>query len=711
MSAVPLPGARGSKLFDPSFNVLSGHQALAGVDEQERIAFADDVWDFAKLRQAPRYPQPSSLRVQFRHIESDRHRRLIRELLAAKLNPQLPAVAAIPDRRPRPLDFASVYQQSTYYRRFLSWLDERGVHHLADVDQEICDGYLAVLQASGITTKSVAAFISRLREFAIYGEVLSESFPTGFRPWKRVAAERIASVPTHRENKTHVIPCEVLDPLVAAALITVQRFSGDVLAARDEVQRLKRVRLTTARDLSVTRLAALLEKHKAAGRPLPLRRHVGNSGDPVGLVNLTAVARAAGVKLERPLDPHLHGMLAQAAELVGVAPGALWLDLAMVDRGDGSAPQPWLDAIDDFAVQHLLGKVMTACFIVIAALSGMRWSEVAELRPGCGKTVEQAGFTRSRIGSVVVKGRPAGGVPESWLVVDVVLEAVQVLEAMHAGSDAEYLFAGSTVEVNEGAKNHQRVEMITRLQRFVGWHNAMVERTGLDRIPDVNGQAFHLTPSQFRRTLAVLLGSRRLGAIATKVQLKHVYIAVSEGYMAPRGESRRAFQQEIETAEEEARLRRAETLYAEHRNGAVLAGGGGRKLATRLDQALVDSEPFGGAVDRSGRRPREALRKLAGVLHPGVLNDCFFTDARAAKCLRGQSEHATAPNMPGCQPAKCANAIVALDHVPRWRTSIETSRSLLDDPLVPDGERLRLEAAIADQERVIAPFDDQEGTS
>ena len=51
-----------------------------------------------------------------------------------------------------------------------------------------------------------------------------------------------------------------------------------------------------------------------------------------------------------------------------------------------------------------------------------------------------------------------------------------------------------------------------------------------------------------------------------------------------------------------------------------------------------------------------ALRDEAQRVYPGVLTDCWF-DPATAKCLSdSQRGDAKAPNMPGCEPTRCANS-------------------------------------------------------
>src|SRR6266536_212347 len=78
---------------------------------------------------------------------------------------------------------------------------------------------------------------------------------------------------------------------------------------------------------------------------------------------------------------------------------------------------------------------------------------------------------------------------------------------------------------------------------FVDWINAHCHTYGLpDRIPLVGGQRWHLTTSQFRRTLAWFIARRPGGAIAGAIQYRHQRVQMFEGY----GTSRSGFRAEVE---------------------------------------------------------------------------------------------------------------------------------------------------------------------
>ena len=128
---------------------------------------------------------------------------------------------------------------------------------------------------------------------------------------------------------------------------------------------------------------------------------------------------------------------------------------------------------------------------------------------------------------------------------------------------------------------------------------------------------------------------------------------------------------------------------------------------TREFEALAAT--FNGVVDLSDRRTRQLIRKRAGLLHIGPVNDCHFTDPRQARCLtRRGIENADGPIIAACQPSKCANAIIAREHLPQWQAPLLQIDNLLEDRKVPKNERVRLQQIRREYQAVI---DSVEGTA
>ena len=721
MSVALVPEPARSAAFDEDLNVLGGFAESYGF-EPPVVRFGEDVWDFSAVPDRPAWLPAYGVVVRFERITQPRWRLTIKELICARLYPTHPAVvAAIPNRRRRPAPLGEAYTRVLLYRRWLDWLAAHGITSLGEVRQEHCDRYYNT-RAKEIAASALSAMvILPLRELADYGPVLTDSYPEGFRPWGHRRACHITGLPTGRPNVTPVIPHQVLDPLLAGALFFVETAGNDILAAREEHRQLSK---PVARDgnsaspgENLERLARTLEEYRRENRPLPLVRDLPPETveDPLARVNMRLVARQARLaRLSRlTLSAEQRELLLGALDDLGTAPGGLCTPISEVIPFDSDGPPAhWRDPIGPWELRSLTTRLAAACFCTIAALSGMRYSEIVEIRPGSIEPLNDGiGVIRWRLRSRLVKGQRLGGRPESWQVIQPVVDTIEILERLHTGGPDDPLLTRDLCRVKPRPphKPAGRLNFPALLRDLIAWQNDCGARAGLPPIPDVDGRPWPITPRQFRRTLAREIAFRPHGTIASKVQFKHVHAQVTEGYWGPAGESAARFIEELDREQRAAREQRIRQRFNEWQQGLPIAGGAQHRLQQEFELTARELESFTGTVDEREQRLRRLLRKRADTLHFGVLNDCHFTDPSQARCLKNSSAEARdAPLIAACQPARCANASIHHDHLPGWRGVIAHADELLGDPVlsrkVPRHERERIAQQRDEHVAVIAPL-------
>jgi hypothetical protein len=722
MSVAPLPEALRSVSFDDDLGVLGGFAETYGF-EPPVVRFGEDVWDFSAVPDRPAWLPAYGLVVRFDRITQPIWRLTVKELLCARLYPTHPAVAsAVPNRRRRPAPLGEAYVRVLLYKRWLDWLAEHGIRSLDDVRQEHCDRYYNT-RAREIAPSALSAMvILPLRELADYGPVLTDRYPEGFRPWGHRRPCHITGLPTRRPNATPVIPNQVLDPLLAGALFHVETAGNDVLAAREEHRRLS---TPFAQDggnpaspaENLQRLAQTLDEYRREGRPLPRVRDLPPEtvGDPLARVNLRLLARQARIaRLGRlTLSAEQRELLLGALDDLGTAPGGLRTPISEVTPfGNNGPPAPWRDPIGPWELRPLTARLAAACFCTIAALSGMRYSEIVEIRPGSIEPLDDGlGVIRWRLRSKLIKGQRHGGRPESWHVIGPVVDAIKILERMHPSGPDDPLLSHDLCRTNRRPpdKPTLRLNFGGLLRDLIAWQNTSGARAGLPPIPDVDGRQWPISPRQFRRTLAREIAFRPHGTIASKIQLKHVHAHVTEGYWGPAGESAQRFIDELDREQRAASERRIRQRFEEWQQGLPIAGGAQHRLQQEFTVIARELDSFTGTLDEREQRLRKLLRKRADTLHFGVLNDCHFTDPSQARCLKNASTAARdAPLIAACQPARCANASIHHDHLPGWRGVIAHAEELLGDPVlsrkVPRLERERIAQQRDEHAAVIAPL-------
>ncbi|MFD0468142.1 hypothetical protein ACFQ0B_07355 [Nonomuraea thailandensis] len=105
--------------------------------------------------------------------------------------------------------------------------------------------------------------------------------------------------------------------------------------------------------------------------------------DPVLPVNLSPLGRQLGygkllLRHVEQIRPHLE----HAVRVLGVE-HAWGRNAAPVVGADGGEPRAWTLPVSYHEIRGLVTAVRTACLILTAAASGMRTSELLELRIGC----------------------------------------------------------------------------------------------------------------------------------------------------------------------------------------------------------------------------------------------------------------------------------------------------------------------------------------
>jgi len=137
---------------------------------------------------------------------------------------------------------------------------------------------------------------------------------------------------------------------------------------------------------------------------------------------------------------------------------------------------------------------------------------------------------------------------------------------------------------------------------------------------------WHLTTTQFRRTLAWHIAHQPFGVVAGARQYQHARIAIFEGYA---GTSASGFAAEVAAEEAVAKLDYLEDLYRDWNDGMRSGGGAAQRIDAEFERVRRELGDLPGVV-ASPARLRTMLAHLAKVLYPGTLNDCFHQPATAS---------------------------------------------------------------------------------
>ncbi|MEV5915166.1 integrase [Streptomyces chartreusis] len=523
-----------------------------------------------------------------------------------------------------------------------------------------------------LSAASVIGTVSFIRRMVRMSSALSGGWPAE-EPWPGKSAKAVAQATRADAVSTKPIPPGIWFALVRAAWAYVHTFAPDVLRAirrRDEL-------LQVAKRSIIGASYSLDSWLADPANQVPVYYAPGLPEDQPPAVNWPLMTLFLGI------DPTLQGAVfgagqtalsrsRRAAVLEAVEQGrythqGLVEDLAQVTRSDGSK-SPWHPGIQQGHIEPLRTALRNAAFVLVAALSMMRDSELHEIGRGC--IVEH--YNTPAVASTLQKGHQDQP-RKHWWITEPVVEAIELAETLSL--HAERVFAPfkrpKTSEAIDGAL------MIDSFTRFVNAHAAWA---GLEPIP-----VGRVRPHMFRRTMAMLTDQFAGSEIALGIQLKHIATRAlanrsTRGYAAPD----EAWAKHLEGAIEAARFRRLRTLYNEHKDGKMIGYGPG---ADRVKEAFDDITDTVRARGGDARVEEDLLRKARITIRFGALNNCLFdpSNPSGAICLENTviPEGHTGPLDWRCRPDRCHNSMIGIEHVPIYDAHRRTQVKLLQTPGLP----------------------------
>jgi integrase len=721
MTAVPLDNAQPQR---PPFTGadVCDEAGLTLPDGIPHPLFDDDVWDFTDVVGLPVQMAGAARVLDFAAITDQRWRLVAKELLFAMLVPRHEAVAPLPRALRTALHLNTANRRLFELTRFLNWLTRQGVASLGDIGADHCEAYLAhrryllgeddaVVGELGPGTRRCAA--QAVIDLVSYRELFTaDRVAPDLRPWGGATASAIAEMPSGRTmNKTPPLKDDVLQPMLAAALYLVEVIGPHAAGLNRQVNEAdRRWGRSSAEDFAkphrvpFAAITAVLDRYVRDGEPLPLlpghhqqdRIAAGwPPDDPLASIALNLLARQAGVaQFSLRWLPDLREPIEAALQAVG-AERRFARSGGLVERADGQGPLLWSPPLHRLQAVAVVGIVRTATIAAVAAVSGMRASELMELQVGCRQPAEEygPGMARYRLASKIVKGQPLGGIMDEWVVIEPAYQAVELAEHLHDDPrPGELLFGRHAFSV--------------RYKWFRNWVNGPAgQRLGLAPIPDgpVNLRAL-------RRTLAIELAYRPGGVLAAKIHLKHVAVATTEGYASRPGGAQAELLAEVNKHESQRNLDLVWAEFLNYQQGILPAGPGARELTeffAHVDAQLTPADAGNVKVQRSDREVLSLLTKRASTLHLGTANFCWFTDPSRALCLKLAGTPGAAKPLAGmCDSARCPQATHHPCHRAVWAEHAERTAAFLGD-LGParKTEKTRLQAEHDRATRVMAEID------
>lgn len=599
---------------------------------------------------------------------------------------------------PRPSTMAAIFLN---WRRFASWLCDRGITGLDEVSEEHIVDYALYVGTRGCS--------HALRADALYAVSLLWGFaphlPSGDRiptpAWETEGmAHYLPADADRNENATPAIHPAVMSPLLIWALRFVEDFADDIVEAWEEHQRLVGAVRRHPNPAATLPLRAFFEHHLAEHKSLPGGIARGRPG--------IAARYLAGL-----FDTSVRHVTYEFGKYRTQISVSLQTPLGTSIRGRLHA-KPWKSHIDFHEAPILMTRLATACLIVILYLSGVRPGEALELKVGCcpEPTDDGTGALRYELHGMFFKGardpegKPApGGTRRKtpWIVLPPVKDAVRVLERM---VDGPLLFPTSSPWTTGGHGRRRRTgDAMTcgganqRIAAFICWVNDYTaDEADLEseRIPDdPDGD---IVVSRFRRTVAWHIARLPGGRIALAIQYGHLRAStVAEGYS---GRARQGLRRVLDVETARAMADYLDTLADDLRHGEGVSG----PAAGRMIQAARDAR-----VRFQGKflTPKQADAlfdepKFNIYDNPAAFLTCNNDPAKALchpERARPRTERNRPPSIDRCNPA-CANVARTDTQIRQLRTEIANLTEEATSPLTPTPLRERLSQRITALRRI-----------
>lgn len=666
----------------PDTLVLMNRQIRSDADLARLSRFADDRWD---LNAAVFENHTRSLSLNFEVIPGPL--RLATKFYIWQLinHPKARSMRHSAKGRISMQSLSNLF--FAYLPHVLKWFVDQGVTEFCQVTSEILWAYLDRLDDDEVSTNKRYRHIIEVRRLWIHRSIL----PFYLRlpeapPWDGEDTQNLLERRRiDRENRTKRIGEHTMQALLRWAVRFVEDFAEDILAAWDEHRMLmaRRPKYTRGRrrprkwgELQADIIAyleglrsrdeSLPGKRRDDGTLEPAWRHIGALLDCASSFEFTSsgdLIRESGLPIE----------------------DNIYLDAPITAELDS---QPWHQRITFTQGPRLARLLSTACFVIISYLSGARVGEVLNLRRGCITfdtdtdlwLMEGLYFkgAEDEDGNKIPQGTPR---EEPWVVIEIVAQAVEVLERLHE-SHLLFPIRLKPIKTTPGKERKRRgegradLEIAQDLTHFIAWVNDHCQQMGRkDLIPA--DPAGPIVSSRFRRTLAWFIRRKPRGLIAASIQYGHTYTRMLQGYA---GSYEAGFLDEYAF---EDWLFRLEGIAEDERSllaGEHVSGPAADAYRYRIQAA---NREFAGRVLHSERQARDLIGNPILQIHHGEGMTCVLNPPTAACQLRGSADDPmVTPDTDDCRP-RCQNIARTDRDIAHIRQRVDELAAIVDDPLAP----------------------------
>lgn len=663
------------------------------------VRLHDDVFDFTDT--VAIVPAGQKKRYQFDPKVLDSWERLGREMAVILGNPTHPTViaAGLHLRPADRLNPQTIVARLRHIKALAEWAAHTGRGLPATWGQADCDAFVEALRAGRLpdaassrnrryerrpaSPATITGYVALLRALHTYRAALSDG-GLAFEPWPGISPNTVARHTRPDGCLTAISPPEQLLPLLAAADLYVSRLAADILPAWQHANAIRQwwqdhpsgrgARLgyaaLTAFDEWAADPANLVPVHASDSPTVEAGR--ATAGAP----NWNILCAEVGVFVRRgpdmpipdiELDRRPEPLLDSGRVRVGYHTPTVRLQHGEL----------WCDHLDASTLDREVHALQCAAYILCAALTGQRVSELRDWERDALGTWHGMPALRTRL------HKHAGGEEQWWWVSDDVVRAYEIISRI--SSHPRYVFT----PLQRGDGRHGVSHPEQWLRWFAAHVNSRASRLGIAPIPTEP----ELSPQVLRHTLARIGAATPGGELALALMYKHARACTTASYMAIRPDDPWAAQATSADLEEAVRI--LEGLAA-RLDAAPLSG----PAAGEMREVLQE---YRALVLTDDRAARHLLRQTGTDYHLGALNDCRY-DAGQALCRKDLSPDSGAPPGPllgACHTVRCPNAVVTSRHIPVWISDRDTTATALRTRGLSPPRRAALRARLEESTRVL----------
>ncbi|MFV0633365.1 hypothetical protein [Demequina sp.] len=579
-------------------------------------------------------------------------------------------------------------------RDLLAWGEAQGLEHLRDFTPGMLDQYRHEDRPKrpDVWRIEMRRHLTRIADLAPWlpeeDRLPVPSWADGFREPRALSGKA-------KGSRTEVIPEKMLDPLLAWCRCLIREAGPDIVAARAEVLD----RLGECRDGDNGEIRAWLEGFIEEHGALPRHRAARWENE----ILFAYLAYVSGFTMQALQRNVYRGSTKQRKAHASEWPVAIIpCPVAQPITGSGVDGRPWCDAIDWCDLMpysqwsHLsapvIKSVYVAAYVLIGCGTSARPQEIGTLPLDCLKEVapeEEGGIRAHYLHGRTWKNRAMDGDPKDWQAVEIVVDAVKLLQSLGQNQAVEepWLFPASTATQGRGdysgmcwsaSAAEQRIDDVIA---YINGDRVQGRLLHPVRIEDPDDPQRRLRPRQLRRSFDVYTQRRPGGEFASMLTLGH-----AERGLGRSGYSDMSAVGPTYGMSPERKADHAEML-AEIDRSLVAGGGVSGPAADRLLGVL---EPF-----RATYEPKESRVKRLVEEHVEDHGEgrVFNNPRQFAMCLYdGQGKCQGGPEGPdleGCVPG-CDCLVRTDEDAKAAEAEAQRFRAEANSPMVPFPRQVRL---------------------